>query len=128
MMSERRVEVLVFDGCPNVDATLARARAAVAATKVRAEVRLVRVESDEEAKRLRFLGSPTVRVDDEDVDRSAKLRDDFGLQCRIYSVDGRFEGTPPTEWIASALRGDFRTEVVPIPAACAGCCSRRGES
>ena len=127
-MTERRVEVLVFDGCPNADEALARARAAVAATKVRAGVRLVRVESEEDAKRLRFLGSPTVRVDDVDVDGGAKLRDDFGLQCRIYSVDETFEGAPPMEWIASALRGESSAEVVQNPSARGGCCSRGGES
>jgi hypothetical protein len=105
-MIPRRVEVLVFDGCPNVEATLERARAAVVATRAHAEVQLVQVESDEEAKRLRFLGSPTVRVDGVDVDGSAKLRDDFGLQCRIYSVGGRLEGVPPLDWIAAALRGE----------------------
>jgi hypothetical protein len=127
-MNERRVEVLVFDGCPNVDATIARAREAVAATNVHAEVQLVRVESDEAAKRLRFLGSPTVRVDGVDVDGSASHRDDFGLQCRIYSVGGRLEGAPPTAWIAAALRGESNDGPALGPASGAGCCSCGGES
>lgn len=120
-MSVRRVDVLVFDGCPNVGATLARVHAAVAATNAPAEVRLVRVDSDDEAKRLRFLGSPTVRVDGVDVDGSAKKRDDFGLQCRIYSVRGRLEGAPPTDWIAAALRGDSVDENGSATAT-PGCC------
>ena len=41
-MSERRVEVLAFDGCPNVELALERARVAVANTRVLAAVRLVR--------------------------------------------------------------------------------------
>jgi hypothetical protein len=105
-MSERQVEVLVFDGCPNVDATLASARAAVQSENVRANVRLVRVGSDEEARHLRFLGSPTVRVDGVDVDGTAERRDDYGLQCRLYTVGGRLQGAPPADWIASALRGE----------------------
>jgi hypothetical protein len=105
-MTEKQVEVLVFEGCPNADATVERARAAVEAANVRAEVRIVCVESEDDARRLRFLGSPTVRVDGVDVDGSARERDDFGLQCRVYSVGGRLEGTPPEDWIAAALRGD----------------------
>lgn len=123
-MSERRVEVLVFDGCPNVDTTMARARAAVVAANVRADVQLVRVENDADAKRLRFLGSPTVRVDGVDVDASAKLRDDFGLQCRVYSVGERLEGAPPTEWIAAALRGDAPGDAT--TAARVDCCACGG--
>jgi len=127
-MSERRVEVLVFDGCPNLEATLDRARAAVAATNTRADVELVRVESDEEAKRLRFLGSPTVRVDGVDVDGSAKSRDDFGLQCRIYSVGRRLEGAPPMDWIAAALRGELVDAPDASSAQRSGCCSSGGDS
>lgn len=105
-MRKRDVEVLVFDGCPNVDVALERARAAVASANVPAEVRLVRVQNDDEAMRLRFLGSPTVRVDGVDIDPSAEGRDHFGLQCRLYSVGDRLEGAPPTDWIASALRNE----------------------
>lgn len=105
-MNARHVEVMVFDGCPNIDVALERARAAVTSANVQADVRVVRVESDEEARRLRFLGSPTVRVDGADIDPTAIGRDDFGLQCRIYSVGGRLEGAPPAEWIVSALRGE----------------------
>ena len=104
-MTERRVEVLVFDGCPNVDAALAGARAAVEAESTRAAVRLVHVESEEDARSLRFLGSPSVRVDGVDVDPTAKRRDDYGIQCRLYTVRGRLQGAPPTDWIVSALRG-----------------------
>jgi hypothetical protein len=107
-MSDRRVEVLVFEGCPNVDVALGRARAAALAAGVGADVRLVLVQSDEDAHRLRFLGSPSVRVDGVDVDPSAAARDDFGLQCRVYASDGRLQGAPPVEWIASALRGEAR--------------------
>jgi hypothetical protein len=64
------------------------------------------VESEEDAKRLRFVGSPTVRVDGADVEPAAAAREDFALQCRVYQVDGRLEGAPPTSWIASALGAD----------------------
>jgi hypothetical protein len=127
-MSERQVEVLVFDGCPNVDTALSRARTAIDATNVRAELRLVRVASNDDARRLRFLGSPSVRVDGVDVDRTAKHRDDFGLQCRIYSVEGRLDGAPPADWIAAALRGEVHDDAAPVTPARGGCCSSGGES
>jgi hypothetical protein len=120
------LEVLVFDGCPNVDLTVERARAAVAAAGVvGAVVRVVRVEGEESALEQRFLGSPTVRVDGCDVEPGAHARDDFGLQCRLYAVEGRFDGAPPVEWIRAALAG----ETAPAPAppvgveAASGCCS-----
>ena len=101
----RKIEVLVFDGCPNIDGTLAEVRAGVAAASEVADVLVVHVESEAEARRLRFLGSPTVRVDGIDVDASAHKRDDYGLQCRVYAVDGRLEAVPPASWIEGTLRG-----------------------
>ena|SRR5258708_2598817 len=99
----RKIEVLVFEGCPNLESTLARAHAAVATAKVAARVDVVRVENEMDATRLRFLGSPTVRVDGVDVDPTATERSDFGLQCRVYSLNGRLEMAPPLEWITAAL-------------------------
>jgi phosphopantothenate synthetase len=66
------IEVLVFDGCPYVELTVERARAAVAtAGVIQADVRVVRVESGESALEQRCLGSPTVRVDGRDVEPGA---------------------------------------------------------
>jgi hypothetical protein len=116
----RKVEVLVFEGCPNVDAALAHVRAAIAETNETADVKVVHVENDETAARLRFLGSPTVRVDDIDVDPSACGRDTYGLQCRIYSVDGRIVGAPPADWIAATLRGEAHGAASTLSADCCG--------
>ena len=91
----RRVDVLVFEGCPEVEATIEEARRAIAVAKVETELRVFVVDSDVEAKRLRFLGSPTVRVDGVDVDASARGRADYGVQCRLYSVAGRLRLRSP---------------------------------
>ena len=120
----RKVEVLVFEGCPHVEATLAQVRAAVASTNEAADVSVVLVESTEAASGLRFLGSPTVRVDGVDIESSANARDDYGLQCRVYSIDGRLRGTPPAEWIASALRGAAPHEAASVRHAGSSCCGR----
>jgi hypothetical protein len=62
------VELLFFDGCPNHEAFEPRLRELVARRWPQAELRLCRVESDDDAQRLRFLGSPSVRVDGRDVE------------------------------------------------------------
>lgn len=101
-----RVEVLFFDGCPNLELATDRVRQAIERAGAEAELHLVRLEGEADAVARGFLGSPTVRVDGRDVDGSAAARTDFGLQCRVYSVDGRLEGAPPIDWIEAALRGE----------------------
>jgi hypothetical protein len=105
MMRTRQVEVLVFEGCTNLEPALEHAREALTHANVLADLRVVRLESDDDAQRLRFLGSPTVRVDGVDVEPASLRREDFGLQCRVYEVAGRYQETPPTDWIAAALCG-----------------------
>lgn len=57
------VEVLYFDGCPNHEGALALVEEVAAELGIDPEVRLVDVPDPDAAEHLRFLGSPTVRVD-----------------------------------------------------------------
>jgi hypothetical protein len=99
------IDILYFDSCPNWRRTEEDVRRllSVAHLEGRASVRLVPVRTDVEAQRLRFLGSPTVRVDGDDVDLSTGNATTFGLQCRVYERLGSLVGSPPTEWIRAAL-------------------------
>ena len=94
------IEVLYFPDCPNHGPTLELAKQAVGELEVQAEVREVRVETIEEAERRRFLGSPSVRVNGEDIEPDARLRTDFALSCRIYGQ----RGVPPRELVVGAIR------------------------
>lgn len=98
-----RVELLYFDGCPSYEALLPRLRALLAEHGGDLEVELRRVEGEEAALRERFLGSPTIRVDGEDIEPGAAARTDFGLKCRLYRVDGRLSPTPDEAWVSEAL-------------------------
>ena len=129
-MSVRVVEVLFFDGCPNVDDAVERVRSAEAAAKIPdVDVRFVRVETEEEAARTRFLGSPSVRVDGVDVELAARTRADFALQCRVYPKErGGLDGAPPVEWICAALLAQDVTPTERDAKAGADahdCCARR---
>ncbi|MCP9490456.1 MAG: hypothetical protein MSC31_11360 [Solirubrobacteraceae bacterium MAG38_C4-C5] len=69
-----------------------------------ADVQLVPVTSDDEARAQRFLGSPTMRVDGSDVEPGADERTDFGLKCRLYPTPQGLSGLPLDAWILAALR------------------------
>jgi hypothetical protein len=97
------VEVLYFDGCPSHEALLPRLRQLMAQAGVAAPVQLKHIESVQAAERERFLGSPTVRVNGEDVDPTAGERSDFGLKCRLYPGAEGLRGTVPDELVLAAL-------------------------
>lgn len=98
------VEVLYFEGCPSYETLLPRLRDLVRQAGGDADaIELRPVETAEAAGRLRFLGSPSVRVDGADVDPTAAKRDDFGLKCRIYRSEEGQTTVPPDAWIRNAL-------------------------
>ncbi|HEX5192301.1 MAG TPA: hypothetical protein VFW09_05810 [Solirubrobacteraceae bacterium] len=100
-----RVEILYFDGCPNHEPLVARVPAVLRAAGIEAEVVSRRVESERDARALRFLGSPTVRVDGRDVEPEAATRSDYGLKCRLYRSAEGVSGQPADHLIAAAARG-----------------------
>lgn len=98
-----RIEVLYFDGCPTTDAFLPRLRDLLAQLGATDRLELRRVETIEDAKRERFLGSPSVRVDGHDIEPDADRRTDYGLKCRLYRAESGMQGEPPTDWVLAAL-------------------------
>jgi len=97
------IEVLYFDGCPSHEALLPRLRELMAQAGVAAPVQLKHIESVEAAEHERFLGSPTLRINGEDVDPTAGERSDFGLKCRLYPTDEGLRGTVPDQLVFAAL-------------------------
>jgi hypothetical protein len=69
-----------------------------------AAVDVITVENLEAARRLRFLGSPSVRVNGADVEPSANDRTPYGLFCRLYGCGNDTAATPPIEMIRVAIR------------------------
>ncbi len=100
-----QVELLYFDGCPSHEELLSYVTDLLAEAAVDAAFSLRRVESHEAAVRERFLGSPTLRINGEDVDPGAGERADFGLKCRLYATPSGLRGRPADEWVLDALAG-----------------------
>jgi hypothetical protein len=102
--SAMTIELLYFHGCPSHAAFLPRLRELLAQAGVDAPIEQRQVQTDADAQRERFLGSPTLRIDGVDVDPDAGERTDYGLRCRLYPVAGGLRGVPPDEWVLAALR------------------------
>lgn len=98
------LEVLYFEGCPNHEHAVALVRKALASENVTAPIQIIRVETDVEAHRQRFYGSPSVRINGEDI-ASIPENATTGLACRVYRTpDGHLTPTPPYETIVAAVR------------------------
>ncbi len=99
-----KISLLFTSECPNLSRTLALVQTALQQTNTDAEVELVQVDTEEHAREVRFLGSPTVRVDGVDVEARATFeRQDFGLSCRLYRHPSGLLGYPPLDDIVETL-------------------------
>lgn len=99
-----KIEILYFSGCPHHAPAVERVREVLAQEGAAAEMVEIAVNDIAAAQRIGFLGSPTIRVDGQDVEPAARTERAFGLSCRTYTDDGRRTGAPPRAWIRAAVR------------------------
>ena len=80
-MSEhvRRIEVLLSPGCIHAEEAVFLVKNTVAELRLEAEVHEIMVETEEKARELRFLGSPSIRLDGRDIEPGAMDRRDHSL-------------------------------------------------
>ena len=91
-----RVELLIQEGCPNVPPTSALLRDVLDRLAPGTDVTCLSVDDDAAARRLQFLGSPSIRIDGVDLEGPAAREP--ALCCRVYAGGS---GVPPT-WLLEA--------------------------
>src|SRR5579863_7947259 len=89
-----KVEVFYVAECPSHPEAVKFVRDVLAAEGVAAEIHEVLVSDERMANDLRFLGSPTIRIDGRDVAGESQRSESFALSCRLYS-GSRHVGLPP---------------------------------
>jgi hypothetical protein len=97
------VELLWWEGCPSTEETIELVRDQMEAAGLDPATLAVReMRTDAEAAAEGFPGSPTVRVDGQDIDNPGDQP--IGLTCRVYRLaDGRISAVPDAAVVAAAL-------------------------
>jgi hypothetical protein len=100
-----RIEVLYVPGCPNYEPAVQRLQAVLELKSLQAEIRSVPISNEDQAKALRFPGSPTIRIDGEDVEPHGTVVP--SLACRLYA---NRSGVPSEESLLIAISSAKRRE------------------
>jgi hypothetical protein len=98
-----KVSILYFEGCPNHVPAMEMVQQVLTRERIEAQIVPLDVPDVETAKKLRFLGSPSIRVNGVDIEPSRQDDPPF-FGCRTYTVQGKTVGVPPEEWISEAVR------------------------
>lgn len=105
-----KVEILYFEGCPNHVPALEMVRRVLDRENIQAEVRLIEVPDEKAAETVRFLGSPSLRVEGVDIEPGREDDPPF-YGCRTYTAGGKTVGVPPEKWLMDALFRGIRRGV-----------------
>ena len=100
-----KVELLWWEGCPSTERALDAVREALAKMGLDdVHVQMREIQTDDDAQDARFLGSPTILIDGEDIVPAAG-DEQIGLSCRVYRRrDGRISPLPDPDDLCEALR------------------------
>ena len=95
------INLLYFDGCPSWQRSLENLKTALKTEKLDASVVLVEVKDNDDADRLKFLGSPSFQIEGQDL--WPEDRDFYSLSCRVYSTPDGMRGYPTVEMLRKKL-------------------------
>lgn len=99
-----QIDFYYYEDCPSHEDALARLQAALADAGIADEIHIMKVETEEQAERYAFVGSPTIRLNGADVVPPPENAP-YALTCRVYQHDdGRYSSMPSMQQIARAIR------------------------
>lgn len=99
-----KVEFLYWADCPSHERALELLHDVITEEQIQAPVEIIEVKTEAEAEQYNFYGSPTIRVDGEDIAPLTEYSVQPSLTCRAYRrADGRISPLPPRELIVAAF-------------------------
>ena len=97
------IDLLYFDGCPSWENGLSNLKAALNAENVGADIKLIKVENDNDAVKEKFLGSPSFHINGHDM--WPEKRKSYNLSCRIYTTEDGMQGVPSIAMLREKIHG-----------------------
>jgi len=104
-----KIELLVFDGCPNSETAEKLIRETMSELGADSSIEIVKVVDHEDAVVKRFLGSPSIRVNGKDLEIEENGTTQYSMRCRLYRTDEGQRGIPPKELLTKAIKAARRS-------------------
>lgn len=97
-----RIEFLYFEGCPSWGNAYFNLIQVLKEEGIKAEIEMIKVMDGEHAEKVKFLGSPSIRIDGEDIE--GKVEEGYAMRCRIYQTPDGLHGWPSKDMIRRAVK------------------------
>lgn len=98
-----KIELFWIDGCPSAERAKEVLVQVLHDQSIDARVEMIQVRDNADAVAMKFLGSPTIRLNGRDPFAPANASD-FGIQCRVYQTPAGLRGSPTKEMLLQAIQ------------------------
>jgi hypothetical protein len=98
------IELFYSEGCHTWERTLEMIKKVLKDKKIDVEVKLMKIETQEDAEKHHYFGSPQINIDGKDIDPMAKNVTSYkSAGCRFYIYKEKTHEFPPKEMLEDAL-------------------------
>jgi hypothetical protein len=109
-VADLRVELLAFEDCPHLEQARRDLESVLRKGIIETPIQVVFVADQGDAEFLNFQGSPTIRINGDDIVPEPDLP--VAMACRRYlDEEGRVTGSPPIEAIRVAVDAHRRNQL-----------------
>ena len=98
-----KIEFLYFDGCPNHETALTGLKEVLSEAGQKDNIEIINIKNPEDVTIHRFLGSPSIRINDKDLEIDEDESTEYSMRCRRYKNGELMEGFPSMELIKANL-------------------------
>lgn len=106
-----KIEFLYFDGCPNHEPALQNLKEVMQEMGIHDEIEIIKVFDNDDAMAKRFLGSPSIRINGQDLEQLDETNHNYIMCCRQYRTGSLAQGCPSKELIQQAFQRAMSKEV-----------------
>ncbi len=99
-----KVELLYFDGCPNHEPALRNLKEVMQEIGIPDEIEIIQVVDNDDATAKRFLGSPSIRINGQDLEQRDETSHNYIMCCRQYRTGSTAQGYPSKDLIKQAFQ------------------------
>jgi len=96
-----KIDLLYFDGCPSWHNALANLENVLDEEGLAIPVNLVEVKTDQESSATKFLGSPSIQFNEQDL--WPEERSSYLMNCRVYKTADGLKGWPTVDLLREKI-------------------------
>ena len=95
-----KIEFYYFDGCPSHEPAFENLQEVLIEKGIESEIETIKVNSPEDAERLNFQGSPSIRINGKDIEGK---EEGYSYSCRVFEIEGNLTGVPTKEYLLEKI-------------------------